>query len=135
MPFNPCVAWQHIRLLAKGKTAHHQKNLLMAMWLPDGTRATNSSENMSVCGHHLTNVFNNHRPIDHTILQHIPACHTLWELNDSITWEEFCCALFKLKNAKAAGLTGVSPEAFKAMSPANSLHVYEYVNQFFMGVP
>jgi hypothetical protein len=105
MPFNPRVAWEHIRLLAKGKTAHHQKNLHMAMRLPDGTRATNSSKNMSVFGPHFTKVFNNHRPVDPTIFQHIPQCHTLWELNDSITWEEFCCTVCKLKNAKAAGLT------------------------------
>jgi hypothetical protein len=77
MPFNPRVAWEHIRLLAKGKTAHHQKNLHMAMWLTDGTRATNSSENMSVFGPHFTKVFNNHRPVDPTILQHIPQRHTL----------------------------------------------------------
>jgi hypothetical protein len=132
MPFNPRVAWEHICLLAKGETAHHQKNSHMAMWLPDETRATNSSENMSVFGPHFTKVFNNHRPVDPTILQHIPQCHTLWELNDPNTWEEFCCAVCKLKNVKAAGLTGVPPEAFKAMSPANSQHVYEYVNQFFM---
>jgi hypothetical protein len=120
MQFNPHVAWEHIRLLAKGKTAHHQKNLNMAMQLPDGTKATSSSKNMSVFGPHFTKVFNNHRFIDPTILQHVPQCGTLWELNDPITWEEFCCAVCKLKNAKAAGLKGVPPEAFKAMSPANS---------------
>jgi hypothetical protein len=39
----------------------------------------------------------------------------------------------KLKNAKAPGLTGVPPEAFKAMSPANLRHVYKHVNDFFLG--
>ncbi len=38
----------------------------------------------------------------------------------------------KLKNAKAPGLTGVPPEAFKAMSPANLQHVYKHVNDFFL---
>ncbi len=38
----------------------------------------------------------------------------------------------KLKNAKAPGLTGVPPEAFKAMSPSNLQHVYKHVNDFFL---
>ena len=88
---------------------------------------------MSVFGPHFSNVFNNHRPINPDILQHIPQCCTLWELSDPITWEEFCQAVRKLKNAKAPGLTGVPPEAFKVMSPANSRHVHKYVNQFFLG--
>jgi hypothetical protein len=45
---------------------------------------------------------------------------------------EFCSAVGK-KKAKAPGLTGIPPEAFKVMSPANSLHVYDYVNDYFMG--
>jgi hypothetical protein len=39
----------------------------------------------------------------------------------------------KLKNAKAPGLTGVPPEAFKDMSPANLWHVYKHINDFFLG--
>ena len=57
----------------------------------------------------------------------------MWELNDPITWDEFSKAVRKLKNAKAPGLTGVPPEAFKAMSPTNLRHIYNYVNDFFMG--
>ena len=57
----------------------------------------------------------------------------MWALNDPITWEEFSKAVKKLKNAKAPGLTGVPPEAFKAMSPANLCHVYKHVNDFLMG--
>jgi hypothetical protein len=39
----------------------------------------------------------------------------------------------KLKNAKAPELTGVPPEAFKAMTPSNLRHVYKHVNDFFLG--
>ena len=125
MSFNPRVAWEHIHLLAKGKTAHHQKRVHMEMRLLYGTKATNSAENMSVFGPYFSNVFNNHRPINPDILQHIPQRHILWELNNSITWEEFCQVVCKLKNAKAPGLTGVPPEAFKLMSPANSRFVHK----------
>jgi hypothetical protein len=39
----------------------------------------------------------------------------------------------KLKNEKAPGLTGVPPEAFKAMSPANLRQVHKHANDFFLG--
>ena len=42
-------------------------------------------------------------------------------------------AVTKLNNTKAPGLTGVPPEAFKAMSPTNLRHVYKHVNDFFVG--
>ncbi len=60
---------------------------------------------------------------------------TFWELNDHITSEEFIEGVKKLKNAKAAGLTGVPPEAFKAMSTANLRHVYNHCNDFSWAQP
>jgi hypothetical protein len=48
MHMEPRLAWAHIQLLEKGKSAHHQKKITMAMCLPDGSRATNATENMSV---------------------------------------------------------------------------------------
>jgi hypothetical protein len=91
----------------------------MAMRLPDGSRATNASENMSVLALHFQQVFNNHRSTDPTLLEHITQRRTLWELNDPISWEEFSKTVRKLKNAKAAGLTRVPPKAFKAMTACN----------------
>jgi hypothetical protein len=128
-----CLAWAHIQLLAKGESAHHQKKTTMAMRLPDGSCAANASKNMSVFSPHFNQVYNNHRATDSTLLKQVPQCCTLWELNDPISWEEFSKAVTKLKNAKALGLTGVPPEAFKAMSHANLRHVYKHVNDFFLG--
>ncbi len=51
----------------------------------------------------------------------------MWELNDPISWEEFTKAVQKRKNAKAPGLTGIPPEAFKAMSTVNLRHVHKHV--------
>ncbi len=50
-----------------------------------------------------------------------------------ITWEEISKAVKKLKNAKAARLTGVPPEAFKAMSACNLCHINKHCNDFFLG--
>jgi hypothetical protein len=133
MCMDPRLAWEHIRLLTKGEAAHHEKKTAMAMRLPDGSRATNASENMSVFAPHFDRVYNAKRATDPTILAQVPQRCTMWELNDPITWDEFSKAVKKLKNAKAPGLTGVPPEAFKAMSPTNPRHVYNHVNDFFMG--
>jgi hypothetical protein len=133
MRMEPRLAWAHIRLLAKGESSHHQKKTMMAMGLPDGLRTANASKNMSVIYPHFNQVYNNLCTTDPTLLEQVPQCRTLWELNDPISWEEFSKAVTKLKNAKAPGLTGVPPEAFKAMSPANLWHVYKHVNDFFLG--
>jgi hypothetical protein len=57
----------------------------------------------------------------------------MWELNNPISWEKFTKAVRKLKNAKAPGLTGILPEAFKAMSTVNLRHGHRHVNDFFLG--
>ena len=88
---------------------------------------------MEVFGPHFHNVFNNHRPTDPTVLEHVPQGGAMWELNDPISWEEFRRAVKKLKNGKAAGLTRVPAEAFKAMCKTNLLHIYKHVNDFFVG--
>jgi hypothetical protein len=129
MRMDPCLAWEHIRLLTKGESAHHEKKTMMAMRLPDGLRASNALENMSVFSPHFNQVYNTHHATNPTLLNQVPQHHTLWELDDPITSK----AVMKLKNAKAPGLTGVPPEAFKAMSPANLRHVYKHVNDFFLG--
>jgi hypothetical protein len=53
MRMEPRLTWAHIRLLEKGESAHHQKKKTMAMRLPDGSRATNAAENMSVFSPHF----------------------------------------------------------------------------------
>jgi hypothetical protein len=133
MRMKPHLAWEHIRLLTKGESAHHQQHTAMAMRLPNGSHATNASENMSVLAPHFQWVFNNHCSTDLTLLEHITQWQTLWELNNPISWEEFSKAVRKLNNAKAAGLTGVPPKAFKAMTACNLRHVYKHVNDFFLG--
>ncbi len=133
MQMEPRLAWEHICLLTKGESAHHQQCTAMTIRLPDGSCTTNATENMSVLALHFQRVFNNHCSTDPTLLEHITQQRTLWELNDPISWEEFSKAVRKLKNAKAAGLTVVPPKAFKAMTACNLRHVYKHVNDFFLG--
>ncbi len=53
MNMEPRLAWEHIRLLTKGESAHHQCLSTMAMQIPDGKRATNAAENMLVFAPHF----------------------------------------------------------------------------------
>ncbi len=96
----PCLAWAHIRLLAKGESAHHQKKTTMAMHLPDGSRAANASTNMSAFSPHFNQVYNNHHATDLTLLEQVSQRCTLWELDDPISWEEFSKAVMKLKKCE-----------------------------------
>ncbi len=53
MRMDPHLAWAHICLLTKGESSHHEKKTTMAMRLPDGLRASNALENMSVFSPHF----------------------------------------------------------------------------------
>ena len=90
----------------------------MAMKMANGKPATNGKENMAVFGPHFERVFNNHRPVDPTILDEIPQRPILHEIDSPITFDEVNTAINKLKNGKSPGLNGIPPEAYKAMNVA-----------------
>jgi hypothetical protein len=97
---NPRVAWEYIRLLSSGSTAHHKKKVKMAMKMANGKPATNDKENMAIFGPHFERVFNNHRPVDPTILDEIPQCPNLHEIDSPITFDEVNTAINKRRMAK-----------------------------------
>ncbi len=86
------------------------------MKMTDGKLASNSKENMTVFGPHFDHVFNNHRPVDPTILDNISQRPILQDINSPITFAKVDAAINKLKNGKSAGLNGNPPEAYKAMN-------------------
>jgi hypothetical protein len=53
MRMDSCLAWEHICLCTKGKSAHHEKKTTMAMRLPDRLHASDALENMSVFSPHF----------------------------------------------------------------------------------
>jgi hypothetical protein len=133
MAMNPRLAWEHIRLLTGGSTAHHKKSVLMAMKMPNGNIATNWKENMSVFGPHFKCVFNNHRPVDLTILNKIAQCPVLSELDLPISFDKVNAAINKSKNGKSPGLNGIPPEAYKAMNSCTHRRIHCYVVNYFEG--
>ena len=113
---NPRLAWEHIRLLTGGMTVHHKKCVTMAMKMENGRLTSNAKENMSVFGPHFEQVYDNHHPVDFSILDEIPQCPPLLDIDSPITFEEVNTAINKLKNGKSLGLNGIPPEAYKAMN-------------------
>jgi hypothetical protein len=87
----------------------------MAMKMTDGKLAANGKENMTVFGPHFNPVFNNHRPVDPTILDNIPQRPILHDIDSPITFAKVDAAINKLKNGKSPGLNGIPPEDYKAM--------------------
>jgi hypothetical protein len=62
---NPRLAWENIRILTGGRSAHHKKSVNMAMRLPDGSLASKgSNNNMAVFVPHFERVFSIHQPVD-----------------------------------------------------------------------
>ena len=48
MSMNARLAWEYIKILTKGESAHHRKTKNMAMKCSNGDLATNNEENMEV---------------------------------------------------------------------------------------
>jgi hypothetical protein len=105
----------------------------MAMKMANGKLATNGKENMAVFGPHFDRVFNNHCPVDPTILTDIPQCPTLHDINSPITFDKVDAAINKLKNGKNPDLNGIPPKAYKAMNTKTQQGVHAYVASFFEG--
>ena len=112
---NPRFAWENIRTLTGGKTAHHKTNINMSMHLENGKLASNAKENMSVFGAHFHKVLNNHRPVDHTVLDLLEQKPCMTSIDNSIRFAEVKRTINKLKKGKVPGLNSIPPEALKAM--------------------
>ena len=115
MNMNPRLAWENIRILAGGKTAHHKTNRNMSMHLENGNLASNAKENISVFGMHFSKVLNNHQPVNRSVLDLLEQKPCMTLIDNPISFTEVKRAINKLKKGKAPGLNGIPPEALKAM--------------------
>ena len=115
MNMNPKMAWESISIITGDESTRHKKENIMSMKMENGEYTSTDDENIQIFGPHFTQVLNNKRDVDFTVLDLIKQHDTMWELDVPITRKEFEKAVDKLKVRKAGGLNGVPPEAFKAM--------------------
>jgi hypothetical protein len=97
MNMNPRLAWENICILTGGKTAHHKTNLNMSMRLENGELASNARKNVSVFGAHFDKVLNNHRSVDHSVLDLLEQKPCMTLIDKPISFTEVKCAITKLK--------------------------------------
>ncbi|KAL7426668.1 hypothetical protein ACHAXH_000417 [Discostella pseudostelligera] len=88
---------------------------------------------MSVMLPHCQRMFNNHRPVSPTALEHMKQRDEISELGGPITKDEFMLAIKCLKNNKSPGANGIPAEAFKALDSSNLETVYKFVCEFWDG--
>ena len=73
MSMNPKLAWEYIRILTGGESAHHHLTTTMAMKTEDGKLSVTDKERMSVFYPHFQRVFNNHRDVNLSALDLVSA--------------------------------------------------------------
>ncbi len=117
---NSRLAWENIRLLTGGETAHHKTNVNMTMKLESGDLASNAKENMSIFRMHF-----------HNVLDLIQQKSCLTAIDTSITFRKVKHAINNLKKGKELGLNGIPPEALKAMDNTPRRIVHKHVSDFF----
>ena len=93
----------------------------MSMRLSSGEFASNAKENMSVFGAHFTNVLNNHRPVDYSVLNLLKQKPHMTSIDNPITFSEVKRAINKLKKGKSPGLNGIPPKALKVMYTTSAI--------------
>ncbi len=133
MSMDPRLAWENIRILTGGNTAHHKANLNMSMCLANGELALNANKNITVFGVHFNKVLNNQRLVDYSILNLLEQKPCLTLINNPITFSKVKRAINELKKGKSPGLNGIPSEALKAMDNTLQRTVHCHLCDFFEG--
>ena len=89
---------QVVKSMIAGNEVNHIPKSTMSLRLPNGNRATNDKENMSVMLPHCQRMFNNHRLVSPQALEKISQRELIPTLDDPITWKEFKLAIRQMKN-------------------------------------
>ncbi len=71
--------------------------------------------------------------MDFEVLNQIPQCKTLLEIDSPITFREVNKAINKLNVGKSPGLIGILPEGLKAMGKGMQRRVHQCIADFFDG--
>jgi hypothetical protein len=127
----PTTAHHVIKAAALGNEVNHRTKSTLSLRLPDGSRANNDKDNLSVMLPHCQRMFNNHRPVSPDALLNMKQHEEIPEIGEPITKSEFKRAIKQLKNNKSPGANGIPAEAFKALDDTNLDIVYRFVCDFW----
>ena len=117
--FNPGIAWESVKLLSKGQSAHHKKPKTTVFRRSDGGLAQNDKEQMEVLEDHFQKVFNNKREVKFETLNSVLQGDIMYDQDRDISFKDFGKALDELANNKAVRENGVSLNAIKALNKEN----------------
>ena len=131
MKFDPKSAWMAVREVEKGFEGHYSAQGDIKMRKPNGDIATNDRENADVMAEHFKKVFNNHRPIDISVLDELEQREIISELGLPPTNEEFAAALRKIANGKSPGESGITPEALKNLDYSHTRTLREFLREYW----
>eukprot|EP00978_Attheya_sp_CCMP212_P035773 scaffold157687_cov54-Attheya_sp.AAC.1 len=118
MKFNPKSAWRAIREIQEGLEGNHMAPSDIKMKLDNRELAKSNSDNSDVMSKHFEKVFNNHQPIDLTVLDKIDQRETIETLGDP----PIKAALRKIPNGKALGEAGSLPKHSRLLT----MHIIDY---------
>ena len=131
MNFCPKEAWANIRFLSKGERSHHSAPSTIHMSMPSGELATTDEENVRVFSAHFGKVMNDLKDTDDSVIDDIILREVSTEFDSTPEWAEFIIAVVELTNDKSPGLNNVPPNAFKAMTAENLLHLFDFIVKFW----
>ena len=100
------------------------------MKLPSGDLTETDEDNAKVFAKHFGKVLNKKKSINNNVLNNINSREVMNELDVPTSWKEFTEAAKDLTNNKYPGLNGVTPNAFKAMSPENLKSHFNFILKF-----
>ena len=80
---------------------------------------------------HFGKVLNDLKDTDDSVIEDIIAREVSIELDSTPEWAEFIIAVVELTNDKSLGLNNAPPNAFKAMTAENLLHLFGFIVEFW----
>jgi hypothetical protein len=132
----PKEAWEAVRLLEKGSTAHHQLPQEQHFQDPNtGNIATMPEANLEILHAHCHKVYNRDdaAPVDFSILNDIFQFPTLNPLSMPPSTTKIQHHFTKLANNKSPGESGIPAEALKALPPDGVEYVCTLLQKFLGG--
>jgi hypothetical protein len=131
----PKEAWEAVRLLEKGSTAHHRPPQELHFRDPNtGNIATMPEANLEILRAHCHKVYNrDDAPVDFSVLNDIFQRPTLNPLGMPPSTTEIQHHITKLANNKSLGESGIPAEALKALPPDGIEYVRILLQDFWEG--